>query len=63
MFLKERNFYLLIEHEYFHDNTFYLLILAITCLLHYTRRHNVNAQLVNIVFSDEYNILIKIYIS
>jgi len=35
------------KRKYFHDNTFYLLILAITCLLRYPERHNVNAWFVN----------------
>jgi len=38
---------------------FYLLILAITCLLRYPRRHNVNAWFVNMVFSDKHKILTK----
>jgi len=37
------------KDKYLHDNTFYLLILAITCLLRYPRRHNVNAWFVNMV--------------
>jgi len=40
-------------------NTFYLLILAITCLLRYHRRHNVNAWCVNMVFSEKHKILTK----
>jgi len=47
------------RHKYFHDNTFYLLILDITCSLHYPRRHNVNAWFVNVVFSDKHKILTK----
>jgi len=34
---------------------------AISCLLRYPRRHNVTALFVNMVFSDEDKILIKIY--
>ena len=49
------------KHKYFHDNTFYLLILAITCLLHYPRCHNVNAWFVNVVFSDTQDFSKKMY--
>jgi len=47
------------EHKHFHDNTFYLFILAITCLLRYPRRHNFNARFLNTVFSDKPKILTK----
>ena len=47
------------RHKYFSENTFYLLMLEITCSLHYPRRHNVNAWFVNIVFSDKHNIVTK----
>jgi len=51
------------EHKCFHDNTLHLLILAITCLLRYRRRHNVTALFANMIFSLECKILIKIHIS
>ena len=47
------------EHKCFHDNTLHLLILAITCLLRYRRRHNVTALFANMIFSLECKILIK----
>jgi len=33
--------------------------MTITCLLHFCRRHNVNAWFVNMVFSDKHKILTK----
>jgi len=36
---------MLTKRKYFRDNTLHLLNLAITCLLHYPRRHNVTALL------------------
>jgi len=54
--------YLLTEHKYFHANTFYLFILAISCLhREYViprRRHDVTALSVNMV-SDEDKVLMK----
>ena len=35
--------------------------MTITCLLRYPRRHNLTALFVNMVFSDEDKILIKLY--
>jgi len=58
---KQRRFYLLTKHKYFHDNTIYLLTMAITSLLRYPRRHKVNAWFVNMVVSDKHKILTKNY--
>jgi len=50
------------KHKYFHENTFYLFILTITCLHReyvIPYRHNVTALYVNMVFIDEDKILMK----
>ena len=61
--LKQRRFYRVTKDKYFHDNTFtYLFWQSLVCHVNgYPRRHNVNAWFVNMVFSDEHKIPIKIY--
>jgi len=56
---KTAMFYLLTKPKCFHDSIFYLLILAITCLLCYLIRRKVNAWFVNMVFSDKHKTLTK----
>jgi len=41
---------MLTKYKYSDDSTFCLLVLAISCLLRYRRRHNINACIVNMVF-------------